>query len=184
MAELYANWLAPLDGSAREDMLRAMRRVDVALGERVARADPSDPAGFRASLVAEGVRRVREAVALHGEGGRLADDDVAWLAILCQLLGDVRDVAWALAVEMPEPSAALWLDVLRRAGGDGVRVPACLFAVAAALRGERAQALLALEHALRAHPGDEEAVRLDRLLREDVPPGELRRLLSEARARG
>jgi hypothetical protein len=104
--------------------------------------------------MAEGRRAVTRALARHREGGRLTDDEAAWLSLLISLI-PVRDHAWQLIIDNPddvELHHGLWLDVMRRADPDLVAAPGCLLAFCAWTEGHGALASTALQRVLDLDP--------------------------------
>jgi hypothetical protein len=107
----------------------------------------------------------------HRGGGRLSDDDAAWLTVLLQHPA-VRDLAWQLTDGHVE-DLPLWTDLTRRAHHEVVAAPATLLGLAAWRCGDGALAAVALDRALQADPGHRMAVLLARALRAGMPPSAL-----------
>jgi hypothetical protein len=131
-------------------------------------------AGGQRGLKAAARAAVRQAFERYMNGGRLDDDEVAWLAVL---LADVliRDDTWARVVSGPTvpEHEEIWRDVVRRAPLRYVPGPATLLALVAWRAGDGVLADLAAERALAADP----SYRLGRLLlqalRSGLPPSTL-----------
>jgi Domain of unknown function (DUF4192) len=157
--------LAPVSGPARAAMCEATRRA----AERLAGLVGSPPSS--AALVAQGCAAVDSALARHRDGGRLDDDELAWLSLV---LGHVpvRDHAWRGVGGDLGPHVSLWLDVLRRAQPELAAPPATLLGLAAWRAGEGAVASIALARALCADPDYRMAQLLDHALRHGLSPTE------------
>jgi hypothetical protein len=117
---------------------------------------------------------VRRALERYLTGGRLDDDEVAWLAVL---LADVtvRDDIWVRIVagpSMPEHREA-WRDIVRRVPQRYVPAPATLLALVAWRAGEGALAGIAAERALAADRGYRLASLLLHAMRQGLPPSAL-----------
>ncbi|HKT01420.1 MAG TPA: DUF4192 domain-containing protein, partial [Rugosimonospora sp.] len=102
-------------------------------------------------------------------GGRLDDEEVAWLSVL---LGStpVRDHAWCAVGGDLTVHVSLWTDVVRRAEPDLAAPPATLLGFAAWRAGEGAIASIALARALRSDPDYRMARLLDHALRHGLSP--------------
>jgi hypothetical protein len=147
--------VAPLRGPARKAMSRATSRAM----QRLA-AEPA--------LLPAGKAAVRAALSVGQAGGRLTDDEVAWLSLLlCHR--PVHDFAWQLTTP-DDWQTTLWTDVLTRAEPDLAAAPATLLAYAAWRCGQGALASVALERALRAEPEYPMALLLDETIRRGTPP--------------
>ncbi|BCB85987.1 hypothetical protein Psuf_033000 [Phytohabitans suffuscus] len=160
----------PVGGLTRESMRLATDRATARLATLLAASPPGDLLGSRA-LRRLGVAAVREATRRHREGGRLTDDEVAWLTVLLVHL-PIRDYAWE-RVGADEWHLELWADVLRRAEPHVVPAPACLLAFAAWRCGQGALALAAVERAKRSDPAYSMARLLDDVLHRGIPPSTL-----------
>jgi hypothetical protein len=161
--------VAPVGGLARESMRQATERAEDRLAELVV-AEPAGVGG-PATVLRAGKAAVREALARGESGGRLTDDEVAWLTLLlCH--PPVRDFAWERTTP-DEWQIALWTEVLRRADLDLAPAPASLLAFAAWRAGFGSLASVALERALGADPAYQMALLLDDMLRRGVPPSTL-----------
>ncbi|WP_271220473.1 DUF4192 domain-containing protein [Streptosporangium carneum] len=164
--------LDPVGGSTRSAMRRATARVTKELRDRLAASD--DPGGFAAEFVAEGVARVRSAVAVHASGGRLDDEEAARLGLALAVIR-VRDEAWALvADDAHDAHLGLWRDLTRRLEPRFVPPAACLLAVVAWCRGDSALAGVALTRACDVDPGYSMANLLTHALRHMLSPQVLR----------
>jgi hypothetical protein len=176
--------LDPVDGPARYAMREATRRARNRLQRLLDRASAADPRGRRrvdprhrrkdGPRGRQGVvrRAGRSAVSLamrrYRAGGRLTDDEVAWLSLLL-LHQPTRDDAWR-RTDGEDWQLALWTDVLRRAEPELVAAPASLLAFAAWCAGQGALANVAVERALDARPDYPMALLLSRALRAGMPP--------------
>jgi hypothetical protein len=154
----------------REPMRQATERAGRRLRDLVAEAPPGDVLGRRRLRLA-GQAAVGEAIERHRSGGRLTDDEVAWLGVLLGHL-PVRDHAWEHITD-EECHVTLWLDVVRRAAPDLAAPAASLLAFAAWRQGQGALASVAVERALRAAPDYSMARLMDEVLRHGLPPSAL-----------
>jgi hypothetical protein len=159
--------LAPVAGPARAAMREATSRA----GERLADLVATRPEEGAAALVPAGRAAVDAALARHRTGGRLTDDELAWLSLLIGCSA-VRDHAWRRVGGNLGLHVALWVDVLRRAQPELGAAPATLLGFAAWRAGEGAVASIALERALRVDPGYRMARLLDHALRHGLSPME------------
>lgn len=91
---------------------------------------------------------VREAEHRYRTGGRLTDDEVAWLGLLLECL-PVRDYAW-IRSGMDDWQVTLWSDMVRRADPQRVPAPASLLAFIAWRTGRGPLASIAVDRALDA----------------------------------
>lgn len=186
--------LAPVTGAARTAMQAATRRA-VAKLTRLASLPgllvwdateqecsegslPGDPA----RLVMAGRAAVDAAVVRHRAGGRLDDDELAWLSVV---LGHepVRDHAWSSVRGDLGVHVCLWADVLRRAEPELAAPPATLLGLAAWCAGEGAIASIALARALHADRTYVLAQLLDHALRHGLSPAEWEAEFESARMR-
>lgn len=114
---------------------------------------------------------VRKAFRRYGDGGRLDDDEVAWLAVL---LADatVRDETWARIVSGPlvPEHEKVWRDVTRRVPRRYVPAPATLLALVAWRSGDGVLADIAAERALAADRKYQLAGLLLQAVRSGLPP--------------
>jgi hypothetical protein len=131
-------------------------------------AGEAQRAGSERRVRRAGREAVRAAERCYRAGGRLADDDVAWLAALLVHL-PVRDYAWERTGDAPSWTA-LWTDVLRRVEPAYVPAPACLLAFAAWRAGNGALARVAVDRALAQEPDYSMAALLDEMLRLALHP--------------
>lgn len=159
--QALAALVAPAEGSARAAMGAAADRARVRLSR------------LPGALAVRGAGRaaVREAVARQRAGGRLTDDEVAWLTVLLRT-DVVRDFAWQ-AIDDPVPHAALWTDVVRRASPELAAAPAGLLSFAAWRAGEGALASVAAARALEVDPAYSMARLMADILARGVPPSTL-----------
>ncbi|HEX6498543.1 MAG TPA: DUF4192 domain-containing protein [Micromonosporaceae bacterium] len=176
--------LAPVDGAARAAMSVATRRAGRRLerlldpGAHRAATDGTASATARsrpnrrrlAKVLAAGEDAVATGLDRYRDGGRLDDDEAAWLTVLLTHR-PVRDHAWSLIGSATAVThRALWLDVVRRAQPHLVAAPATLLAFAAWQGGDGALASVALERALGVDPDYRLARLLDEALRHGLPP--------------
>lgn len=172
--------VAAIEGPDRESVRRATEQAARGLGKLLDDAPPGDLLGQR-RLRAAGEAAVREAVDRHRHGGRLTDDEVAWLTLLLAHL-PVRDHAWEHITD-DDWHVALWLDVVRRAEPDLVAAPAALLAFAAWRKGEGALACVAVERALSCAPDYSMARLMDEVLSHGLAPSAVAEWPDPSRAR-
>lgn len=147
---------------------RARQRVKGLLPATPPRDWPSGRAAFVAAARAAGLHAVDEALQRYERGGRLDDDEAAWLLVLLRR-SDVRD--GAMSASRPRAGhLRLWMDVTRRAPGDLVVAPACLLSFTAWRAGDGALARVALDRALALGSGERLPRLLAQLLDTAVPP--------------
>jgi hypothetical protein len=135
----------PIGGLARISISQATDRAEERLLALVDSAP--DP---KKVLRHNGEQAVEEALALAKDGGRLTDDDAAWLSILLQDL-HIRDHAW-LRTDAEQWQLEFWLDLTRRSEPALVAPIASLLAWCAWRGGNGVLAGAALERALRVDP--------------------------------
>ncbi|MEW9529889.1 DUF4192 domain-containing protein [Microbispora sp. NPDC049125] len=157
----------PCGGAATRE---AAGRVAGALRARLAAASVSADGGAGA-FVAEGLARVRTAIALYDSGGRLDDDGAARLGLDLAVVR-IRDEAWTL-IDDGDAHVMLWRDLTRRLEPRHAAPAASLLAAAAWHRGECALAGMALERALAADPGYSMALLLQQALAHLMSPAML-----------
>lgn len=162
--------IAPIGGLTRESMRQATDRADDRLVDLLRRAPSADLLGNKA-LRRAGQAAVREAMRRHREGGRLTDDEVAWLSVLLVHL-PVRDFAWE-HIGHEDWHVMLWTDVVRRAEYEVVPAPAALLAFSAWRTGQGALAHAAVERAIRADPEYSMALLMQDVLQRGIPPSTL-----------
>jgi hypothetical protein len=148
--------LDPVTGDDRQAMSEATKRA-------LARREKDDGSAGRLA--------VREAERCYSTGGRLTDDDAAWLGLL---LGDqaVRDYAWS-RTGTREWELALWSDLVRRVDPDHLPAPAALLAFVAMRLGQGALASIAVEKARKQDPDYSMALLIERALMSGLPPSAL-----------
>ncbi|HEX5596135.1 MAG TPA: DUF4192 domain-containing protein [Micromonosporaceae bacterium] len=168
--EALQRQVAEADGAERAAMQRATDRAEERLAALLRDAGPTDPLGGRA-LQEAGEAAVRQAMERHRDGGRLSDDEVAWLSLLLLHI-PVRDHAWEL-MESVDWQVALWTDLVRRVQPELVAPPASLLAFAAWRLGQGALASVALERARQAVPDYSLALLLEEVLQNGIPPSML-----------
>jgi hypothetical protein len=132
---------------------RAQERLDEAL-----------PHGVRRS----GRAAVRAAEVRYRSGGRLTDDEIAWLGMLL-VETRIRDYAWVRTAG-EDWRVELWSDVLRRVDPLYAPAPASLLGFAAWRQGQGVLANAAVQRALDAEPHYPMAHLIGQILHEGVPP--------------
>jgi hypothetical protein len=158
--------LDPVTGDDRQAMsdatMRALARRWPSGGEE----DDGETLDHSAGRLA-----VREAERCYSTGGRLTDDDAAWLGLL---LGDqaIRDYAWS-RTGTQEWELALWSDLVRRVDPDYLPAPAALLAFVAMRLGQGALASIAVGKAREQDPDYSMAVLIERALMSGLPPSAL-----------
>jgi hypothetical protein len=162
--EAVVRQVAPIGGLTRESMRQATLRAEERLVDLLDTAGVADLLGGKA-IRQSGEAAVDTAFARYAEGGRLSDDETAWLSLLLGYL-PVRDLAWARITD-DDWQVELWADVVRRAEPDLVPPVASLLAYAAWLAGRGALANVALDRALAEDPAYSMAL----LLREALDRG-------------
>lgn len=168
--------VAPVDGADRAAMRRATLDAEERFGELVTRELTANASGASdRPLVNAGIAAVIEAIDRHTAGGRLSDDEVAWLAALLTHLR-VRDEAWVRVdvrddQEYRQATRELWADVLRRVEPEYVPAPAGLLAYTAWRDGDGGLANVALERGRLADPDYTMTELLEKLLATATPPG-------------
>jgi hypothetical protein len=128
----------------------------------------SHEAGGARHLRKAGREAVREAERRYRSGGRLTDEEVAWLGALLAYL-PVRDYAWERTGE-EDWWTVLWTDILRRVESSYVPAPACLLAFAAWRAGNGSLARVAVERAVAHDPDYPMAALIDEMLRLALHP--------------
>ena len=119
---------------------------------------------------------LRTATKRYAAGGRLTDDEVAWLTVLLAADRKLRDLALSEADRARETDIrqathlALWTDVVRRCDPEHVVAPAVLLAYACWRAGDGVRAGVAVERALETDPHCASAQLMAKLLRHAVPP--------------
>lgn len=163
--EAMVRQVAPVTGPARSAMIQATER---AWSRLAASFETVLEPEWEATVVAGGTAAVTAAIERYAAGGRLDDDEVAWLTVLLQSI-PVRDAAWT-AITSEQPHLRLWLDVIRRADPELVAPPGSLFAFAAYRSGNGALARAALERVIEADPAYSMARLLLHALQHGLPP--------------
>lgn len=178
--------LATLAGCvALPDRETVVRSLDPPVGAALtAIAEATDRAGDRllglltgehgsASVEAAGSALVAEAFLRYGAGGRLTDDELAWLTMLLTL-NQVRDATWQrIDADGPddlETHGRLWSDVLRRCDPTMAAPPGLLLAYTMWQAGDGVRAAVAVERALTADPGYEGARLMAEVISRGLPP--------------
>jgi Domain of unknown function (DUF4192) len=134
--------LAPVEGAERAAMAAATARAR----ERLSALADRDAARLDRLVRRAGRAAVRDAERRHRSGGRLSDDEVAWLGVVLSDVA-VRDYAWE-RIGLDRWQQTLWTDVLRRVEEAYVPAPASLLSFAAWRAGVGALAWAAVERAL------------------------------------
>jgi hypothetical protein len=166
----YEDQIKPVDGPSRIAMSEATMRADERVFELIATAE--DEKAAQDALADAGFAAVEDAIERQRSGGRLDDDEVAWLSALLDSI-TVRDFAWAKITGPPSELSihyALWMDMMRRVQHDLIPASGCLFAFAAWRCGEGTLAMLALERVLAEDPTYSMAILLHRALAHGLPP--------------
>jgi hypothetical protein len=157
--------LDPPAGFALHLSARASERAKERLLRLINLDEPDD-------LYVEGRLTVARAFARYGEGGRLDDDELAWLCVLVQL-GRVRDAAWARIMDgyddLPTHEA-LWTDALRRCDPALAAPLGVLLAYTLWCSGDGMLASVAVERALTADPECSAARLMAEVLQRSLPP--------------
>jgi hypothetical protein len=156
----------PMTGPVRLSMRRATADAVDSLVSRL--AGGRDPERFAGEFVAEGLARVRAAMA---SDERLSDREAAMLGMDLAIIR-VRDEAWTC---MEDSHLPLWRDLTRRLEPRFVPPAASLLAMAAWRSGDCVLASIAIERALRIDPMYSMAHLLRHALGQLLPP----RLLSD-----
>ncbi|TMR12612.1 DUF4192 domain-containing protein, partial [Nonomuraea zeae] len=144
--EALERTIAPMTGPVRMAMRHATADAVAEFRERIMATTDLD--AFAKQFVAEGLVRVRSALATHSEGGRLDDAEAARLG-LDLAITRVRDEGWTT---MQECHALLWKDLTRRLEPRFTPPAASLLAMAAWRAGNSVQATIAAERALAIDP--------------------------------
>ncbi len=156
--------VAPVEGAQRAAMAAATARARARLSALADR----DAGRLDRLLRRSGRAAVRDAERRYRSGGRLSDDEVAWLGVA---LADVavRDYAWE-RIGLDQWQLTLWTDVLRRVEAAYVPAPASLLGFAAWRGGVGALAWAAVERALAQDPAYGMAQTLREILTYAVSP--------------
>jgi hypothetical protein len=158
--------IAAVTGEERDAMVAATARAQARLADLL---DPDmNEAGFARLVRRAGRTAIRGAERRYRSGGRLLDDEVAWLGVVLVDL-TARDYAWERTGE-EEWRLALWTDVLRRVEPAYVPAPASLLSFAAWRSGLGSLARVAVERALSQDPEYRMALMLDEILAYGVSP--------------
>jgi hypothetical protein len=155
--------VAPVEGEAREAMVRATARARAAHDRLLVDDQRGERAVRRAGRLA-----VRDAEKRYRAGRRLTDDEVAWLGVLLTdpdvheyTLGRVGDEEWRLS---------LWTNVLRRVEPGCVPAVGCVLGYLAWRAGQGALARVAVDRALHADPLHRMSGLLDEVLGLGIGP--------------
>ena len=150
--DAYEAQVAPIGGLARLSIRQATDRAGDRLIALISRAESEADAGQ--IMLREGRAAIEEAIQRYADGGRLDDDEAAWLSLLLVSI-PVRDLAWERITGEPETLALhrdIWLDLTRRVEPDLVPAPGSLFAFAAWRTGDGPLARIAVERVLDEDP--------------------------------
>jgi len=162
----YAARLAPTTGSERDAMVQATTRAARSLAQLLDRTT-----NHPEMLHEVGREAIRDALLRYQYGGRLFDDEAAFLTVLLLHI-PIRDHAWSLT-DASTHHIALWSDLTRRARSDLVPAPGSLLAFAAWRAGDGTLATLALNRALEADPDYRMAQLLHQIVQAGLPPSAL-----------
>jgi hypothetical protein len=175
LEDTAAGLTAPAAGEERRAVREATAREGAALREAAARAAGGGHGDrFAAEFVADGLRRVRDALAVYRAGGRLDDAGAVRLGLALAVIR-VRDEAWTLVGDdSRDAHLRLWGDLVRRLEPGFVPPAAALLGMAAWWGDDRVLAGAAVRRALDADPGYTMARLIDEGLRHLVPPAALR----------
>lgn len=168
--EAVVRSLAGPEGAA----LVAIERATDSAGARFVRlADAGDVAD---AAMTTGRVALDEAVERYRAGDRLADEEVAWLSLLLQLL-PVRDEAWLRidrdGVAGREVHERLWVDLVRRCDPALVPPVAMLLAYLTWRAGDGLRASIAVDRALAVDPNYSGALLMAEILNRGLPPSRL-----------
>lgn len=181
--------VAPITGPPRQSMSRATAEAIAAFrtaaGALAAVSPADEPAAassgiggfagqpaadeFAGEFVAQGLARVRAAMARAAEGDRLDDAEAARLGLDLMVIR-IRDEAWTM---MDDSHIPLWKDLTRRLEPAFVPPAASLLAMAAWRAGDSILATIALERALTIDPHYSMANLLMHALQHLLPPAVL-----------
>jgi Domain of unknown function (DUF4192) len=164
--------LDPPSGLALIAIEQATDRAEDRFNDMYAREDCAS------ALLADGEAAIGQACDRYGSGGRLTDDELAWLAVLLALT-PVRDAAWQRVDKAGRNGRAiherLWTDVLRRCDPTLAAPPGMLLAYTLWRDGDGLRAGVAVDRALAADPGYSAALLMREVLSRAVPPSALER---------
>jgi hypothetical protein len=182
----FAGPQGPALAAIQEAGNRATLRVLRLVAGRTAR-------GVRRAVVAAGRAALDEALARYTAGGRLADDEVAWLQVLLHVTA-FRDHAWARVDRdarvpgRPRTAGAgahrlLWADLVRRCEPGHAAPAATLLAYLTWRAGDGLSASIALDRALDADPRYSAAGLMAEVLARGLSPRRLPPLSQAGRRR-
>jgi hypothetical protein len=164
--------LDPPQGLALVAIEQATDRAEERFTELFAREDCAS------ALLSAGEAALGQACDRYGTGGRLTDDELAWLSILLALT-PVRDAAWQRIDKAGRHGrsihARLWTDVLRRCDPTLAAAPGTLLSYTLWRDGDGLRAGVAVDRALVADPGYSAALLMLEVLTRAVPPSALER---------
>jgi len=167
--QAYEDQLRPVEGPERLAMVQATERAHDRLIGLI--SQPPDERGAEAALVDAGQDALAAAFDRICEGGRLDDDEAAWLSVLVSS-EPVLESAWRLVNAGPDLGLhrVLWTDVFRRAEPDLMSAPGCLLAYSAWRGGDASLACIALERVLATDPLHEPTNGLAEVIGGGAPP--------------
>jgi hypothetical protein len=180
--EALVEMLAPPTGDAlasteaatsrAEQRLHTTRqRCEGAEGHEGSDAPRRDTGGGHGTVI--GREALGSAIDRYSAGGRLTDDELAWLAVLLRDDIRLRDAAWDRIdsdYTPPTVHAALWLDVVQRCVPRVVVAPAVLLGYCWWRLGDGTRAGMAIDRALAVEPECSAALLIAQLLWRGVPP--------------
>jgi hypothetical protein len=168
-AELAAS-VAPVSGDGAEAMRRATRHAERRTIQLIQDQPPPNGHAGRRALAHAGRVAVAGAIDTCHGGGRLTDDQAAWLTVLLRDL-EVRDDAWSrMYPEHRQANRRLWTDLTRRAQPGYIAAPATLLAFVAWQSDNGALANVALDRALADDPTYSMADLLRKAINAGAPP--------------
>jgi Domain of unknown function (DUF4192) len=165
----FQDQLRPVDGISRVSMAQATDRAHERLAGLLGEAPEDRAVGRRLREASRAA--VVEALDRTRQGGRLDDDEAAWLSTLLAA-AVTRDGTWRRLFRGSELDVhrSLWLDLFRRAEPELRAAPGCFFAYAAWRTGDAAIASIALDHVLRIEPGHRLAREFGQAIRGGMSP--------------
>jgi hypothetical protein len=170
--EAVVRTLDPPDGAALAAIEQATDRAEERFTALFARDDGT------AALLSAGERAIGQASDRYGAGGRLTDDELAWLTVLLALT-PVRDLAWRRIETAGHAGRSvherLWTDILRRCDPTLAGPPGTLLSYTLWRDGDGLRAGVAVDRALAADPDYAAAKLMLEVLSRGVPPSALER---------
>lgn len=162
--------VAPVTGAEREAMRHAERRAIARLARVSSEAarSPDRHLSLGHLVARSGRKALREAECRYREGGRLNDDEMAWLGVTLAS-EPVRRYAWSRTGRCGW-EVELWSDMLRRVDPANAAPAATLLSYVAWCRGKGALASIAIQRALDADASYPMAGLMNEVLCNAVPP--------------